>query len=140
MNSLSWFLYFVDISQAIAIVLWLFVASLFIAIIASWVRGSWLRDKAYNGNDDPDWKDGYLMQWNSLKLLIPIGIFIILACLVPSRQTLYMIAASQIGERVVALEEVQALGGDVGGLAADTITLLRQQIQSQITNPVPAKE
>lgn len=56
----------------------------------------------------------------------------ITAAFIPPRDTLYAIAASQIGEQVVQLEQVQELGGEIGGLATDTLALLRQNIQSQL--------
>lgn len=54
------------------------------------------------------------------------------AALIPPRSTLYAIAASQLGEQMIQLEQVQELGGEIGGLATDTIALLRQNIQAQL--------
>ena len=142
MNNLSWALYIIDISQSIAVILWLSFTALFVAIIIAWIRGSYLRNgmsSRYSSLEN-DWKEGYLMQWNSLKLLIPIVVIAVIACLIPSRETLYMIAGSQVGEQILQLEQVQALGGEVGGLAEDTIALLREKIQDQMSHIEPVKE
>lgn len=130
MNNLSWFLYFIDILGNLQILIWLSVGFLAVAIVVAWIRGSIIRDDWHYNTEE--WKKGYLMQWNSFKLLIPIGLLAFLGSIIPSSQTMYMVAASEIGERIVSLEEVKVLGGEVGGLASDTITLLREKIQEEL--------
>lgn len=131
MNSFSWILYFIDVLGNLKVLSWVTVGFLAVAIIAAWVRGSVLRDFAYSYNSE-DWKTGYLMQWKSFKLLIPISVLAFIGSVIPSSQTLYMIAASEIGQQIVSLEEVQSFGGEIGGLASDTISLLREKIQEEL--------
>lgn len=128
MNDISWFLYFVDISQNSVGIAVIGIAFLFTAMVVLWIRGAMIKEDSYE-KDDPNWKLGSTLQRNGLKLLIPIVVLAIFSCLVPSKQTLYMIAASQVGEEILKLEDI---GGDIGALSKDALTLLRQNIQEQI--------
>lgn len=73
------------------------------------------------------------ISWH-LRWAFPIwAIIFSFVLLIPSKETIYMIATSQVGEQITQLQEVQEIGGEVGGLAKDTIELLRQNIQEQLT-------
>lgn len=128
MNTFSWFLYFVDISSGFRTMLWIaFACSLFAMVVVprKGVKAFTVEhDAPFQGTTRP-------------ALWVLSTVLILLAISIPSKETLYMIGASEIGEQIVALEEVQALGGEVGGLASDTIALLRQNIQSQISAETP---
>lgn len=85
MNSLSWFLYFADVSQKLlsaagAVVFFGLVFAIFVTIF-------------------------YLSEKKALKLAITLWSVTIFASLitivVPSKDTLYAIAASQLGEKVI---------------------------------------
>lgn len=64
--------------------------------------------------------------------MTPIEFSAVLMVLVPGRNTVLLIGASQVGEQIIQLQEVQEFGGDIGALASDTITLLRQVVSDQI--------
>lgn len=52
--------------------------------------------------------------------------------IVPPKSAVYTIAASQIGEQIIQLEEVRTLGGEAAELARVSIEALRAQISSTI--------
>lgn len=135
MNSLSWFLYIVDISTGIAnFSVFLAVVSGIIGVVMM-IVGAVCRDDAYHSsNQEARTRLGIRLQKISCLMVIPVVLFSLLAVLIPSKDALYMIGASQVGEQIVALEEVQEVGGEVGGLAKDAIALLREKIQSSLEN------
>lgn len=137
MNSVSWFLYLVDISEGIGTFFALLSAGSIVTAIALLIAGAVYRDTDYRhrGDDDERKQYGINLQWKAPWFAIPAFLFMLIAFLIPSKDTLYMIGASQIGEQIVALEEVQELGGEVGGLAKDTIALLREKIQTSLAEP-----
>jgi len=62
-----------------------------------------------------------------------VGIIgLVLLFFTPSKEAFRLIAASQVGEQIIQLEEVQEIGGEVGGLAKDAIELLRQQVNNNL--------
>lgn len=137
MNSVSWFLYLVDISSGIgaffSIIAFLCVVSAIVIVIV----GGVMRDTDYGRRSGPEMderrKRGIALQWKATWFAGPALLFMLLSFLIPSKDTLYMIGASQVGEQIVALQEVQDMGGEVGGLAKDTIALLREKIQSSLS-------
>lgn len=143
MNSLSWLLYLIDVltkfSDAMAPIL--AITAMF--VIAPLVFCSCFYETDYDYIDHQKvYKRTYPLKhisWH-LRWFLPLWLVVLsLIILIPSRETIYMIAASQVGEQIIQLEEVQSIGGEVGGLASDTIELLRQNIQEQLTEkPVEA--
>lgn len=125
MNNLSWFLYLADVLSNLQV--FLFLSGLFVLLAGGF--GCLVL-----------WEE-YEVRW-PMSIVIPLSFLLLLGSIViPSKETMYAIAASQVGETIIQLEEVQSLGGDVGGLASDTIELLRQNIQEQLTQkPVEAAE
>ena len=51
---------------------------------------------------------------------------------VPSKGTLMLIAASEVGETVLASKDVQDIGGEAGALATDSLKLLRKYVTEQL--------
>ena len=132
MNNVSWFLYIADIIINLQVLFVLGAIFLAIVLIITIIVGAHKRDF---GN----WTEGRTMQGFALKLSPLVLLLWFFAAIIPSKATLYMIAASQVGEQIIQLEEVQDIGGEAGGLAKDAIELLRQQIQEQLTEkPVEA--
>lgn len=150
MNSVSWFLYLADILSgiqffsgsigALAVILGV------ITTIASLAHDK--EDKSYYKPNEnfKTWESVIVFP---LKFLRPYGILgvvlgfvlMLVAIAIPSKETRFAIAASQVGEQIIQLEEVQEVGGEVGGLAKDAINLLRQNIQDQLTEkPVEASK
>ena len=86
MNSLSWFLYFADVVHSVAAVLG--ITSLFISFGILAVAAA----RA---------EDGECTFFHTARWLWVPFLGLLLACLIPSKNTLYAIAASQMGEKVV---------------------------------------
>lgn len=137
MNNVSWFLYLTDILSRFIHVFGPLVPMTFIFIIipmaichfcyeehSDYVGGDYVRTKTFPVRHISE----------HLRYIIPIWFVMLLAIiLIPSKETMYAIAASQVGEQIIQLEQVQDIGGEAGGLAKDAIDLLRQQIQEQLT-------
>lgn len=125
MNNLSIFLWLADVLPTLGGVL-LFIGGFctLLFVITSVFR--------YFSIVDPECReeirDAIKYIWRSFLIFGPV--LLLIGLLIPSKQTIYMIGASQAGEYIIQLEEVQELGGEVGGLAKDTIEMLRQNIQS----------
>jgi hypothetical protein len=144
MNNLSWFLYLADAVNGVGLLLGTFGA-IITAAGALWLTASLfsyetVKQYPENPKGPYDYKEVPLFVYDKYKpwaiFVIIVGIFMLItSVLVPSRNALYMIAASQMGEQVLQLEQVQSLGGEAGALASDTIELLRQKIGEQL-NPV----
>lgn len=134
MNTLSIFLYLVGVSGSIQT--FFIVLSIIVLVLCAvaFVFGGFMRDGL--DREDIHWKEGKNLQGKSFKFTIASIFLIFFAVLIPSKETFYMIAASEIGEHIIQLEQVQDFGGEMGGLASDTITLLRNQIQ-QINSQIP---
>lgn len=100
MNSLSWVLYFADIVGGLAgtIGFFSFLAIVFIGFLALFF--GYQCDMGYREQGTWTKPLGYL--W------IPILAFILIS-FVPSKQTIYMIAASEVGETVVNNPQTQEM-------------------------------
>lgn len=59
------------------------------------------------------------------------------AILVPSQNTIMLIAASEAGEQILSSAKAQEIGGEAGGLATDSIKLLRKYINDQLGKDAP---
>lgn len=111
MNSLSWFLY---LSNVVANLQPLFGISGTIGVV---VAGFLLAAFFIEG-----WKPGSSY---GVKVFFASLFFIFIACLIPSKSTMYAIAASQMGERIVAAPEMS-------GVTSDAEKALRKWIRKQI--------
>lgn len=97
MNQLSWLLYAADVAQGLG------GLALFLAIVSGIVSGFCVPLRIAAEADDtvpPQVRDGltYAVKW-------AFGIFIaasLVAVLTPEKDTLYAIAASEVGEQIVA--------------------------------------
>lgn len=143
MNTLSWLLYTVDILIKFNNLMTPILVVTFMFVIIPLIACSFYYETEVDYVDHQRvWKKIYPLNpisWH-LRWFLPLWLIILFVILlIPSKETIYMIAASQVGEQVVQLKEVQEIGGDVGGLAKDAIELLRQNIQEQLTEkPVEA--
>lgn len=146
MNSLSWLIWFADVSNKVGMTsgllaaLMLMVSALFISLVFFYYEGKRIEGHYVGeGSDRKYVSTSYqtLYPYKHLRkyVAIPIILFLLfltLAVTTPSRDGIYLIAASQIGEQVIQLEQVQSLGGELGALASDTITILRDKISEQL--------
>lgn len=126
MNSVFWFLYAIDVIgnvKTMAFVAVVFCGIVFFVTIAAvpLSDGDCLDD-----DSRPTW---YKFFWRSLAGgLVGFVLFSVL----PSTNTMYAIAASQVGEKIVASERVQ-------GIADDATKALHQWIKKQIEPVEPKK-
>ena len=74
----------------------------------------------------PKWRAAF---GRSLAVLVVCSV---IAIVTPSKDTLLIIAASEVGETVLASKEAQAIGGEVGALASDSLKLLRKYVSEQL--------
>ncbi|HWU19361.1 MAG TPA: hypothetical protein VN155_16895 [Devosia sp.] len=137
MNSVSWLLYAANVSSGLqgAAVGFAFLTG---AAAASCALFSAVVVSAY-----PDENDKKNSAW-LLRKVRPLALTCIaltaLAVLVPSRSTIMLIAASEVGEAVITSTEVQQLGGEAGALATDSLRVLREFINEQLAEPAVAGE
>lgn len=110
MNSLSWFLYFADVlgrAQVLSIVC---AGSAAVSLLGCCMFFSIEKDMLY-----PHWRAH-----------VATAFFCALvATFIPGQNTIYAIAASQVGEQVIKSETVQ-------GIASDATKALQQWIKRQI--------
>lgn len=117
MNTASWTLYFINtISNFQLLCLIALVAVSLVSIVT-------LINHGIEENElHPKW-------WVFGLILLVLGFFLVFT---PDRTTMYMIVASQLGEQILQLEQVQAIGGEAADLARVTIEALRAQIAASI--------
>lgn len=125
MNSLSWFLYFVDVlSRANILACIVLGASAAYLSITMAIAGISAGDfgRPIKATWFPWWKRA------GVSLLVSAVVFTV----IPSSNTLYAIAASEVGEKVVKSEAVQ-------GIASDATKALQQWIKRQLDEPKAEK-
>ena len=108
MNSLSWFLYFADIVGNLQ---GLLVTVAILGGTASLMTFfGWLMQQDLYGEDSD-----LVKTFRSLtSKLVPVAVICsILAAIIPSRETLYLMAGSEIGESVVNIPEAKAIMNDI---------------------------
>lgn len=117
MNSVSWFLYFTDVVGNLGILLTgVTVTSICGAVVAAFIFGFCIIE-------EEDTKTPLkALKWSVAILAISS----LSNVLLPSKNTLYAIAASQVGEQVIKNEAVQ-------GIANDATKALQQWIKKQLT-------
>lgn len=126
MNSLSWMIYAADVLSNIGgLLLFLAIASMIISvgvfIFAGPAIGIW-------DEDDRQYKHakaalGFVLS----KWWVPLVCGFLWA-VIPSQNTIYMIAASEAGETIVKTPEAQEIFNDLK-------TIIRQKLKEQITVP-----
>lgn len=131
MNSLSWFLYLADaVSSLGRMFSFLGVIALIFGMLATiaWMvaRGGLNAAKDRGAEKSAlEWGE-WVAVWNVGRRFLSIGfVLLVVSALLPSKNTFYAIAASQVGEQIVKSEQVQ-------GVADDATKALRQWIRRQI--------
>lgn len=132
MNELSWFLYLADVIPSLgtaAQITFFFLA--FVAAIAVFIfTMCHLDTKLYK--NDPSRKDKYISLHFPGWCLAAFFIFFfcwLSSFLVPSKETIYMIAASEAGEMIVNTPEAKEMLGD-----------LKQIIKNYAIKSIPVKQ
>jgi hypothetical protein len=129
MNGLSWLLYGADVAgnlQGTAILV--VVASVIVVCILGIITGV---SMSYAPDDEDKARAKWAVGKIGLAMTVAIG-FAVVATFIPSRNTIMLIAASEVGETVLASAEAQQLGGEAGALATDSLRLLRKYVSEQL--------
>lgn len=138
MNSLSIIIYLISILDASTgyVRPLLFISTVFIVLSFLIVTISNLVVSSYAADGDSDalnwFQTGYLYAKQVCKVSLTIWIITSLfSIFVPSKQYAVLIAASEIGERMLQTEEAQKFAKDITGLSGETTELLRTYIRQQ---------
>lgn len=112
MNKLSWMLYLADVCQGIGVFLILATIASFVMFVLMTI----IRTVTAVSDDKPV----PALSRSSVAGLLAMGLA---ACLFPSSKTVYMIAASEAGERIAATAE-----------AREMLDLVRQKLKTVLTD------
>ena len=125
MNSLSWLILLINIFENFKGVLWFFI------IGSSIVTACMLFTHFIIGNsEDDDWHLKHFKR--TLKFMILPIVLIIVSIFVPNSRTVYLIAASEVGERVIQNERVQGLFDPSIDILKNYITLENEKIAREL--------
>lgn len=131
MNGLSWMLYWSDVVGNLGPLLVIGGVVLCGGALIMAVVGATYRDYA-RSRDEDDWKSERSLQKKAWAPALFGATLIAAAAFVPSKNTIMLIAASEVGETVIASGEAQKLGGEAGQLATDSLRLLRKYVSDQL--------
>lgn len=133
MNSLSWLLYLSDVVGNAGVVIVLICIGCATAAVTFVVAGAKQRDLSeYKRDQAGELERGKALQNKAAPLVIVIGVLMGVGIFIPNKNTIMLIAASQVGETVLASRDVQAIGGEAGALASDSLKLLRKYVTEQL--------
>lgn len=136
MNTLSWFLYFADIASKVSI---LFAAvagagALFCVIsffvMKTQANEALIKSRHYKMDtsfqeeyqDYSRWANQYAIGFSVLVFLLVVSF------LVPSKDTIYMIAASEMGEHVAMSSEALEIGQELKAAVLHQLKLLQEEV------------
>lgn len=122
MNSFSWFLYWIDVVASISVILTAASVLFLIALIALWIACAFRIEAGSREEKDKTRQIRAAWTW---RFAIMAGAMSFVASFMPSKGTMYAIAASQVGEQVVHSEEIR-------GMASDAQKALQRWIKKQI--------
>lgn len=134
MNGLSWLLYFADVSEALRLFSTFVWVTLLIALTLSLFVWMGVADSSDKAEVDRYQKFLVRLWWMGIPTFLAFMTFFIV---IPQRQTFMLIAASEFGEEVLDNADVQAIGGEAGDLAVDSLSLLRKYINDQLGENKP---
>ena len=125
MNSLSWFLYLAEVLPRVNGLAFLLTFLIFCGWFILPPKGVEMFGK---GHEYP------LLGWSRVKPLIPLWFFlVVLAFLMPSRDTFYLIAGSEAGEAVVTSEAGQEILEDIQEVIQHQLNELKGENKSPDT-------
>lgn len=135
MNSLSWLLYAADVSDTIKTSAPFFAG---LGIIVSGVAypASFMVGETYSYQSPEEKAAAQARPAQVQKFARSLALWsvaaLLLVAVLPTRSTLMLIAASEVGETVLASEQAQQIGGEAGALATDSLRVLRKFINEQL--------
>jgi len=122
MNTLSWLMYVADVLPSVGVLFAVLGVAAVGATGIMLVIGASMRE--YEKYDSPQHAAGRALQRAGLLKVLPLAFPLILfAVVIPSKQTILMIAASEMGETVVKSPEAQEIFTDLK-------TILKQQLEA----------
>jgi len=123
MNSLSWFLVIGDITsnfKSLFVMLGILLGIVaIIYVIATATNNGDYRKGHYAATEKWNYK-------NPTKILIVSFIFVFLASLIPSKETFYLVAASEVSEKVMQNEKVN-------GVLDSSLSLVKKKIDEELS-------
>lgn len=139
MNQLSWLLYAAETFNGLKgfLLIGLVPALVVSALVVALSVPLWSLDVySWDSDDTKERKRGWPSKaWKIIRrVLTAIAIIIPIGLMIPSKDTLMLIAASEVGETVLASEKAQEIGGEAGALASDSLKLLRKFITDQLAD------
>jgi hypothetical protein len=131
MNSLSWLLYGADVASSLkgtALPVAIF------GVIGGVLGGGFgYMMKAAPLDDTMEATAPHVI--GAARLCLTFGLVaMLISPFIPSRNTIMLIAASEVGETVLASPEAQQIGGEAGALATDSLRVLRKFINEQLAD------
>lgn len=123
MNSLSWFLYWIGVLDSLQGIAAVSVFLLIGSVVLLWIAVAMRLDDT-NGEEKKQAVRVNRNAW-TVRLVSSAAIVALISVFVPSKNTMYAIAASEAGERVAKSEAVQ-------GIASDAQKALQIWIKRQI--------
>lgn len=120
MNSLTWTIYLIDLMDKFGTATLVFVcATGFLFLFSSGICAMMYSDDELS----PETSEVY---WKIFRRFVPIWFLAVgLLVIVPSKQTMILMAASQVGEKIINTETVS-------GIAKDSIDLLSSYVKKEL--------
>lgn len=122
MNSVSWFVYIAQVGGSLGTTFVLLGVLLMIAVMTRFAFPFFYNFVECNSPNSSDYRAPKPI--SRAYMALAVG-FLVIGNLMPERNTMYAIAASQVGEKIANSESVR-------GLADDATKALQQWIQRQI--------
>lgn len=130
MNSLSWLILLIGVvEKASGTILFILVVSVLVAGLSGIATIMSLTDQKDYGRG-PEAIDFFVRKILKSSI-ITFSVAILLNAVMVDKEYLIMIAASEVGERVMTSETAQKMGQQVTGLSGDATDLLRVYIQNE---------
>lgn len=141
MNSVSWLIYLSDVAATAQVFGTIGAIGCVVSGVLSLAIGGITRADARLTDDKAEAIErGKRTQKLVYPFIAAAAVFSVFVTILPSKSTVMMIAASEVGETVLASKDVQAIGGEAGALASDSLKLLRKYVTEQLgENPAAAK-
>lgn len=138
MNALSWMIYAAEVSDSIRWFVWFTtIASFLFGVFVLITTFSCLvaSEERYVKDTDKENYKLWAKKWlGLLKISVPILVVsFFVASFLPSKQTIMLIAASQIGESFLNTDAAK----NIGGVGLDTVNNLNDYLKSLIPKPEP---
>lgn len=138
MNSLSWLLYAADVAQGIKVGGGIAATFMVVGGVAA-MPMSFLAGETYYFYTEDEKEEARarpgIIRDVAKKVIIGGVILLSVGAVLPSRTTIMLIAASEVGETILASPQAQEIGGEAGELATDSLRVLRNFINEQLGTP-----